>query len=575
MSLGSGRRFWGVRRSSSGLPKIGRSPPENDPGSVSRLKAPRWLRSIFSRTAEEPEVTSSASAGIPLSCDVAGAKHPAADSPLQTAPILEIWEDPHGPPPERILQLPASSSYSRAVASDDQPFTNSADASRQGPVVVETLDTHDLLSEASIPELSANSFSGPTVTGVEYGWADSPSQGVDDIETGQDSTSDSRIGDLEHHVQDYKRKYEQAQTELRSIKAASQLFIPDSTSDSRVGDPDNQATDYNLRRKYEQVPTEIRGVKAAELFFQASKYDKPEDQLPVSSDGGILDMHLTTFLTAIDDLLAASRSNTPTRVLAAAKVVVDGVSAIVDDVRAFEARPPHEHSDVDLDALSGLRERLETTLANLVAAVKTHATSAGLWPVSLLDAAASHVAATIANIGRIIGIRKATRAEHEETSSAHPPASAKNSDETSLWSVEVEAEGRTTPLILNEPAEDSTVAAEDAWAELRPYLEAQTESMGYAIQSVLSGVRQSPPSPVLTDNRTMIIMIISSIVAVCSDNLPPTVVEQGNGILRELTEHANKLNEVQVLPEMTKESRQLMSKSSFAITNALKSLLKL
>ncbi|KAJ3490007.1 hypothetical protein NLJ89_g11476 [Agrocybe chaxingu] len=97
----------------------------------------------------------------------------------------------------------------------------------------------------------------------------------------------------------------------------------------------------------------------------------------------------------------------------------------------------------------------------------------------------------------------------------------------------------------------------------------------YAIQSVLSGVRSPTPSPTLNENLTQIITIVSSIVAVCNDNLPPASAQQGNEILRELSEHANKLSEVQALPEVTKESRQIMAKSSFAIANAMKGLMKL
>jgi hypothetical protein len=109
----------------------------------------------------------------------------------------------------------------------------------------------------------------------------------------------------------------------------------------------------------------------------------------------------------------------------------------------------------------------------------------------------------------------------------------------------------------------------------QPYLEAQTESIVYAIQSVLSGVRSPTPSPTLNENITQIITIVSSIVAVCNDNVPPASAQQGNEILRELCEHANKLSEVQALPEVTKESRQIMAKSSFAVANAMKGLMKL
>lgn len=92
---------------------------------------------------------------------------------------------------------------------------------------------------------------------------------------------------------------------------------------------------------------------------------------------------------------------------------------------------------------------------------------------------------------------------------------------------------------------------------------------------MLSGVRSPTPSPTLNENLTQIITIVSSIVAVCNDNLPPATAVQGNEILRELSDHANKLSEVQAMPEVTKESRQVMAKSSFAVANAMKGLMKL
>jgi hypothetical protein len=144
-----------------------------------------------------------------------------------------------------------------------------------------------------------------------------------------------------------------------------------------------------------------------------------DDQLPVSADGGLLDIHITAFLSAIDSLLTAGRSNAPTRVLTPMKSVVNAVSAIIEDTRLFERRPQR---DVDLDVLRSLRERAEATLSNLVTASRTHATSLGMSPVSLLDAAASHVSATVTEIGRTVCVRKATRVEQEEF--APPPSAA-------------------------------------------------------------------------------------------------------------------------------------------------------
>ncbi|ETW76963.1 hypothetical protein HETIRDRAFT_144829, partial [Heterobasidion irregulare TC 32-1] len=92
---------------------------------------------------------------------------------------------------------------------------------------------------------------------------------------------------------------------------------------------------------------------------------------------------------------------------------------------------------------------------------------------------------------------------------------------------------------------DSELAegSEDAWTELK----APTVLIVYAIQSILSGVRSLIPSPTLNENLTQIITIMSSIVAVCHDNLPPVLAQQGNDILRELSDHTNKLSEVQAM----------------------------
>ncbi|KAL0577750.1 component of the polarisome [Marasmius crinis-equi] len=364
--------------------------------------------------------------------------------------------------------------------------------------------------------------------------------------------------DLEHQVKDYKRKYEQAKTELRSVKATSQLFL------------------------------------------QAPKMDKAEDQLPVSPEGGVLDIHVTAFLSAVDSLLTAGRSNAPTRVLTPMKSIVNAVTAITDDIRTFERKP--RRPDVDYDGLRFLRERAEATLSNLAAAAKTHATSSGMSPVSLLDAAASHVAATITDIGKAISIRKATKIEQEQFTSYSPSPSVMSRFSPALRSVEEDMSspklggrygedyGRrppsenssseqtnSPPPIFDQPTglgmtSDGDVA-EDNWAELKA---SRMFQLGFnAHLTVLSGVRSPTPSPTLNENVTQIITIVSSIVAVCKDNFPAATAQQGNEILRELSEHANKLSEVQALPEVTKESRQIMAKSSFAVANAMKGLMKL
>ena len=90
------------------------------------------------------------------------------------------------------------------------------------------------------------------------------------------------------------------------------------------------------------------------------------------------------------------------------KSVVNAVTNILDDVRS------HSRWYSDPDGVHALEERVDATLSNLVAASKTHATSLGLSPVSLLDAAASHVSAAVTELGRVVLLRRATKAEQEQ-----------------------------------------------------------------------------------------------------------------------------------------------------------------
>lgn len=219
------------------------------------------------------------------------------------------------------------------------------------------------------------------------------------------------IRDMDIQLKDYKRKYEQAKTELRSLKGALSSLV--------------LVHEHGLTASH---------TATSQIFLQTPKFD---EQLPMSQDGGIPDIHVTAFLTAIDNLLSAGRSNAPTRVLTPMKAVVNAVSAIVDDVRAYERRPRRDRApEADLDLLHALRERAEATLGNLVAASKTHATSSGLSPVSLLDAAASHVSAAVTEIGRAVFIRRATKQEQEQYAPAPAPASASNGFSPTLRSVE-------------------------------------------------------------------------------------------------------------------------------------------
>lgn len=126
-------------------------------------------------------------------------------------------------------------------------------------------------------------------------------------------------------------------------------------------------------------------------------------------------------------------------------------------------------------------------------------------------------------------------------------------------------------------SDDSTTidGSDDAWEELKPYLEVQSESIVVSIQSLLAAIRRGAQVHELNENLTQIITIATSIVAVCKDSLPAASVQLGMEILHDLSENCNKLGEMQSLSEITKTTRQAMASSSFGVAKAMKELMKL
>lgn len=93
------------------------------------------------------------------------------------------------------------------------------------------------------------------------------------------------------------------------------------------------------------------------------------------------------------------------------KAVVNAVSSVTDDVKGFERNPTR--FEIGDETVRHLRERCEATLQNLVSAARNHASSFGLSPVSLMDAAASHVSAAIIDLVKLLYLRRASSLDRE------------------------------------------------------------------------------------------------------------------------------------------------------------------
>ena len=502
----------------------------------------------------------------------------------------------------------------------------------------------------------------------------------------------------EEVVQELKGEVSSLLEELRQLSARNDEMMADKDSDvAIIKDLHNQIASY--KRMYESAKTELRNLKAtSQLFVQPPKAD---DFMPASDRGAIADVNLTAFQSSIDELLAAARSKTPSNVLLSMKTVVLATTLVTDDVAKHEQVPNNlaELSPEDVEQLQALKSKCSATLNNLMTACRNHASSHGLSPVSLLDAAASHVSTTIVDFVKLLKVRKASKVETDDfeanfkqngtgtlqnglkplhisaqhqalsreanlangslspnttnafafagglnpnsavsddrfsprmrnsptmgryspvgykaetirkdsagesswrsraasvssASSAAPTSAPARMPESMELSTEMlskrdqyapsSTDGLDAPVSRSETLDSlqsrasagpgSSQIGEENWAELRNYIEVQTEAIVHSIQALLSAIREGAQGVQLNENLTQITTIVSSIVAISKGNLPAKSRSEGERILDELTDNCERLSEMQSHPTFDKNTKSAMASASYGVAKGLKAL---
>ncbi|KJA19997.1 hypothetical protein HYPSUDRAFT_217242 [Hypholoma sublateritium FD-334 SS-4] len=428
-----------------------------------------------------------------------------------------------------------------------------------------------------------------------------------------------------------KTEVEGLEMEIKDVRAKNAEIVAAKESDSAtIQSLEAELKEY--KQKYEQVNGEMEKFKALShtSLQDAGKCDE-DDQVLIMSDPDVVDVHIRQFVVAIDELLVAGRINTR-GVMAAAKDAADAVENIVQDINTFELLPKENRGDVNLPALQALRDHIEKEVSNLLAAAKTHASSSGMSPITLLEAAARHASVTITEIGRTLYIPLAAKTERSPpgppihareppypwTSAVIRPMSASQTASTTIsgkatristsssgvrrygsrnsplsldfnhhllsiqrsWSGNGSAEPLGSPIrisvAMSSEASEPTEKSEETSGAFHPYLEAQTESISAAIQNLHAGVNNPRARPTLTENLGEIIRIALDVIEAYDTNYSASTT-RGIDIIRGLRDHTSKLEKIQALPEVSKEREnwQIMAKSSFEIMNIMKGLLKL
>ena len=156
-------------------------------------------------------------------------------------------------------------------------------------------------------------------------------------------------------------------------------------------------------------------------FAKANEFARP--------DGLVKDIHITKFQISIDELLRIARMEDPSSVLNHMKSVVMAVRHITEDL---DANMGNDKDSELYRQQSRLKSKVSATANNVITASKNFASSNGISPISLLDAAASHLTMAVVELVRTVGIRPT------------PPGELDEDDEVSV------ADGRKSHAYFNE-----------------------------------------------------------------------------------------------------------------------------
>ena len=120
--------------------------------------------------------------------------------------------------------------------------------------------------------------------------------------------------------------------------------------------------------------------------------------------------------------------------------------------------------------------------------------------------------------------------------------------------------------------------SEQEWDDVKPYLDTQSSALVNSIQNLLAAIRTGGQTPALNEHLSEVIAIASSIVAVASNALPPSLRPEGSPLIKDLVENTNKLSEAQEVAQrggFDRTLRQTIASASFGVAKSLKALMRL
>ncbi|KAK4690744.1 protein SPA2, partial [Lecanoromycetidae sp. Uapishka_2] len=325
------------------------------------------------------------------------------------------------------------------------------------------------------------------------------------------------------------------------------------------------------KSRYARTKSQVRHLRPSSMVNTVQPVDAgamSREDLFSAQNGLLKDAHVTEFQVAIDELLQSARGNEPDAVLGNVKHVVIAVRKIILDMGDTQAAKDEGAQERHKSTM-----KLSATANNLITAAKNFVISKGLSPVSLLDAAASHVSTALVELIRLVKICPSPVDEmnddDENSMIADSPAdyygipqSRASAGDNSVYSsmssprpsqlpsTKMQApksvpNGMLSSASYSAPPRPSngTHAAPDRRIEdLKNFLESRTDSLIPSIQSLVSSIRTNAEPPDILDHLAAIASTTSQIINKTAQDADDND-KRVNSILQSLSESRDRLED--------------------------------
>lgn len=254
----------------------------------------------------------------------------------------------------------------------------------------------------------------------------------------QQAFSNNDGGEWRQRCEELERELNEQQQITEEVRRDAQTFLQEmrdlsSRSDAALEKEERMANHVSSleaelrdwKARYARAKTQLRTLKASSIGLASlaspdiSNYTR--DASFTTPDGAVKDVHVTKFQLSIDELLQVARRSDPEQLLETMRHVVKCVRAITGDIDHTPlSQLQSPTSSVNGDGIASpekqqakLKSRVSATANNLITASKNHASSGGLSPVSLLDAAASHLSTAVVELVKHVKVRPTPEDELE------------------------------------------------------------------------------------------------------------------------------------------------------------------